>query len=580
MKVALFFSLFLLTVLGMRASDPCTEIPTCQECVAETFCGWCSEFIVYENGKRGRNCAYQGPDAVAFYCPKDYQTETCKLELFTCNNVTFQCVPSDDSTGTSIEDCVHSCFPPTYKCDESTNTCISSKPGEAGSTSLEVCNATCGVEPEDMYICDTAKLTCELAEKNQGGATWEVCNATCGQPSNNTPAFTKGHWRGLQVNKAYKEGEWRMDILPDNTILIERPDKSVYAAGSLAQMQNELWIENQVGIMRGIYMTTQLPSVLQLTWAIGSPGEIVPNNFDSAMEEGTPADVFVFWKCLDGNSCNFDRLSHGIRKRVAPKVRAQGIDDACSAHSDCETCIGDKENRCGWCDVHVFYKNGTVEGTNCAGHNADGTKEPFICNSVYSTETCSFPTDTQSNTDTASDTDSNTDSNTDTDSTQDTTDQGKRYNCNATSASCEEGEEGTFEYLVDCEAQCVAVPDIPIDLLGTWRGLEIREGFVVGEWRAEIDQGKISIMSPDGKLQVGSVKSVGPYLVLDLPMGRITTIWQISFSAVTRNLQWAWGEPGKGAPANFNEGLVSPNTEFAMVSCIFGKPSNQCDFSF
>jgi hypothetical protein len=322
---------------------------------------------------------------------------------------------------------------------------------------------------------------------------------------------------------------------------------------------------------------------MQLTWAIGHPGEPVPINYEVAMMKESPATVFVFWKCLDGQNCEFkSSLSEAMRKRLAdvplrpvhkiptPTLK-QKIDDKCSIHPDCETCIADKANRCGWCDVNVLYRNGTVEGSQCAGHNADGTKDPFICNSVYSTETCDFPT--------AEDT-----ADPDTNSQSDSEDQVNWWSCNPGNLTCEERNGGTFEFKVDCEQQCVKIPDVPLDLIGTWRGIEISNGYEVGEWRAEITDNKVAIVDPDGTLSIGTTHLVGQFFILDIQQGplrgKITTIWQLSFSPVTRNLAWAWGAPGAEAPSSFQEGMKKPNISFVMVACGVGKDTTVCDFTF
>jgi hypothetical protein len=265
-------------------------------------------------------------------------------------------------------------------------------------------------------------------------------------------------------------------------------------------------------------------------------------------------------------------LPKPLEKKLSNEVK-QKIDDKCSIHPDCETCIADKANRCGWCDINVFYRNGTILGTQCAGHNADGSKDPFICNSVYSTETCDFPTQI----DTA-----DVDTNIVTQSQSE--DESNFFECNPANQTCEKRNRGSFEFLVDCEQQCVKIPDVPLDLIGTWRGIEISEGYVVGEWRAEITDKEVAIINPAGTLSIGSTYLVGQFFVLDFHQGplrgKLTTLWQLSFSPVTRNLAWAWGVSGGEAPASFQAGMKKPNSVFVMVACGFGKDKTVCDFTF
>jgi len=219
----------------------------------------------------------------------------------------------------------------------------------------------------------------------------------------------------------------------------------------------------------------------------------------------------------------------------------------------------------------VVYRNGTVQGTNCAGHNADGTKDPFICNSVYSTETCTFPT-----ADDTGDVDTNLQSMSD--------DESNNFECNPNNLTCTTRPGGTYEYLVDCEAQCVKIPDVPIDLIGTWRGLEINQGYVVGEWRAEITAGKVAVVNPQGSLSIGTIYLVGQFIVLDFQQGplrgKYTGLWQLSYAPVTRNLAWTWGPINGQAPASFQAGMIPPNSQFVMVACGIGKDRSVCDFTF
>jgi hypothetical protein len=184
-----------------------------------------------------------------------------------------------------------------------------------------------------------------------------------------------------------------MEVTKDSIVTVTTPDKTVWAKGVLQQMQNELWIVENTGIRRSLYVYNQLPTTTALTWAVGDKGLPPPTDFDNAMKQGTPGVVFLFWKCINEANCDFsqvaeyaDSLLSKMKESIASKDSFTGIvgdvRDDCQVHLTCKECIGDKSNKCGWCSKNVFYKNGTVEGKQCAGHNSDGSKEPFVCNGV------------------------------------------------------------------------------------------------------------------------------------------------------------------------------------------------------
>jgi len=258
------------------------------------------------------------------------------------------------------------------------------------------------------------------------------------------------------------------------------------------------------------------------------------------------------------------------------------IYDLCSVHPDCQTCIDDPENKCGWCSTEVIYKNGSVKGKQCAGHNGNGTKEPFICNGVYTTETCTMPTTISTSTSSTGSTSTGSTSTSST-STSTTGSDKKKYECNPDSATCEEGTSGTFDYKMDCEAQCRKSP-IPIDLVGKWRGLQINKGYIIGEWKASFSQTNVTITRPDGDSFAGLVSLIGKYLTISPISGPLTgkkiqTLWQISYAPETKFLAWAWGVPGGNPPNTFDSAMIdSNNAEFVFATCLPGKDTKICNF--
>jgi len=388
-----------------------------------------------------------------------------------------------------------------------------------------------------------------------------------------------GTWRGIQINVGYKTGEWKMVVNPDSTVTITKPDKSVWAKGVLQQMDSEYWIQESDGVRRSIFVKNQQPTVNILTWAVGNKGLPPPPDFDTAMKAITPGTVFVFWKCVSASNCDFTQVQDVINNMM--KKIKQEIDDACSIHPDCISCIEDPENKCGWCSTNVIYKNGSAIGKQCAGHNNDGTKDPFICNGMYSTETCVPFSTTSTTTDTSGSSGSTGSSGTSGTSTT-TSGNLKKFNCNTKNLTCEKSETG-YDYEVDCEQTCKPTP-IPVDLVGTWRGLQINKNYIVGEWKAVFTHDQVTITKPDGDKLTGKVTLVGDFLVVDPTSGplkgkKISGLWNLAFGPETRFLLWAWGVPGGSPPKSFESAMgEANNAEFAMASCLPGKDKGICNF--
>jgi len=316
---------------------------------------------------------------------------------------------------------------------------------------------------------------------------------------------------------------------------------------------------------------------------VGNKGLPPPPDFDTGMRADTPSVVFAFFKCLNPQNCDFSQLSEELRDTfLARNKRALGpIVDLCSVHNDCQSCIDDPENKCGWCSTNVLY-NGTILGKQCAGHNEDGSKLPFVCNGQYSTETCHFPTTMTTSTSSTGSTGS-TGSTSDTTSTSTTGGGVKKYECNPTNATCEEGTTGSFNSKVDCEPQCQKNP-IPTDLVGNWRGLQINKNYLVGEWKAVFSPSNVTVIYPDGDRFSGSVSLVGKYLIINPINGplsgkKITSLTQILFGPETKFLTWAWGAPGGNPSDGFESSMTEPNNaEYVFSACLPGKETKICNF--
>jgi len=155
--------------------------------------------------------------------------------------------------------------------------------------------------------------------------------------------------------------------------------------------------------------------------------------------------------------------------------------------------------------------------------------------------------------------------------------------CNPGNATCVKGKDGSYDRKEDCEAQCKSVP-VPIDLVGTWRGLQINKQYVVGEWRAVFTQTNVTVTRPDNVKFSGGISLVGIYITIDPVDGplkgkTIQTLWQVQFGPETKELTWAWGAPGGSPPKSYESAMIDQNNaEFVFVACLDGK-QGVCNFN-
>jgi len=132
----------------------------------------------------------------------------------------------------------------------------------------------------------------------------------------------------------------------------------------------------------------------------------------------------------------------------------------------------------------------------------------------------------------------------------------------------------------DCEQHCVDVPGTPEALKNKYfRGLEVSKGYIEGEWRAKFDDQSVAVSSPNGKVLKGAVSTIGQYMTLKFEIGKVQTLWQIAFDAVTQDLSWAWGAPDGEAPKSFDDAMAGGDlSEYVFYACLPGKDAS-CDFS-
>lgn len=599
-------AVFLLGIFQSQAQDAtkCGLYPTCHECISHNLCGWCGVPVVYSDGTTGPHCAGKPEDPnnpppgyKPWTCPSDFQNDKCYGYI--CND-NFQCVSSGSpGKGVPLADCQKQCIPPTYECNRTTTVCYQVLPGHG--TDKQSCEAQCqappttttGPQPQtppgpegppspqsinNKYSCNLTTLKCELVEN--GGIPLSDCNQVCGAPNNVTPVFVIGEYRGLEINKGYMKGEWQARITADAIVIVD-PTGKVWKKGVVRSSNNELWLvdTNTNEVFKGIYSITQVPELQVLTWGLSAPGSPAPSSFDDAMTNGV---VMVLGKCLVSPTCSFhifqavERIArlhkskqNKFNKPILEKRDvSQVVNDPCSKYPDCSSCIKAPEF-CGWCSVPILY-NSTIPGKNCAGLNV--TITPRInCTGIFSTEDCSQQT-----------TASTTDTDTSGEATGTAGPVDNLYTCDPVSGTCTQGGDGGQPKDV-CDAQCKTTPVVPPVLQNTlFRGLQIDNAYVPGEWRAKFTTTDVTIVDPNGNILVANVSTTAQFMTLTFMDGsNRQTLWQLTTGASSQFLSWAWGSPNDQPPVNFDDAMTSQNGKQVhwFQSCLPNKPRGICDFS-
>jgi len=155
------------------------------------------------------------------------------------------------------------------------------------------------------------------------------------------------------------------------------------------------------------------------------------------------------------------------------------------------------------------------------------------------------------------------------------------YICNPNTTVCELTNSSSGGMPLDqCNLTCNIIPDVPVILRGRkFRGLEIQNGYVVGEFTVKFSTTDATITTPKGVTLQAIVSQTGQYMVLNLASngGRIFTIWQVSQDAVVDFLSWSWGNLNGPAPESFDASMVTTGqTSYVFDGC--SSLSTVCNF--
>jgi hypothetical protein len=386
----------------------------------------------------------------------------------------------------------------------------------------------------------------------------------------------------LQINQGYIVGEWQAKIT-DTKATIWKPDGTAWATGKVQTFQNQLWLQTDTKLFKGIYALDNLPEVGVLTWGLGE--NEAPLDFDTAMRGD---DVFVLVKCLNAATCKFNIKELLARVNlIQQQKRLVQQNDPCMKYGDCQTCV-DARFYCGWCSVNVVY-NGSIPGRNCAGVNKSVTGGlTFNCTGSFSINDCTQTTTGASTAassagtsgeGTGSGTGTGTGSSSTASTASSTTGTPDLYTCNSKDQKCYKTPTGQPSDV--CTAQCQMTPIVPPILQNKYfRGLSIELNYLKGEWIAAFSNSSVTVTSPTGQQMTGKVGSTAQFLSVHWADGTvIQTIWQSQGGPATDFFTWAWGKVNGVAPASFDEAMVTDGQqEFFFVSCPVGKAENICQW--
>lgn len=467
------------------AADHCSPYTTCQACISEPLCGWCSEDVVYPGNITGAQCAgFNANGSNPFVCNGIYSTDQC-VQGYVCNQSSYTCELGTPGQGNTLAQCEATCINQgqVYLCNTTTHQCVQVPSTEPNNGSYAVCQALCAnpshhpsssspgpsPTPQSLYACNFTSGQCQQAPAGKGEAL-SVCEQQCSKtntsymcntflqkciklppgvkgdtlaqcenacqvkPNPGPPSQLVGLWRGIEINNDYVVGEYDLSINATTVVFIGRFGGSSTIATIIGtpfhipqSSDLEMWID-----------VTSGPGAGQTIKSISDQsGEAGPETTFMTTAMGAPGGdvpssissamttstdaVFAFAKCLD-QSCHFALPVGATPKKIQMEIpKAMAFEDHCSQYGD--SCADCIAHQyCGWCSVNVTYQDGS-QGTQCAGFNGVNGSSAFVCAGRYSTTQCN-----------------------------------NGYICNTTNYQCQQTTPGNGFPQAECEALCHPTP--------------------------------------------------------------------------------------------------------------------------
>eukprot|EP01001_Neometanema_parovale_P013034 NODE_938_length_1979_cov_136.492996_g890_i0.p1 GENE.NODE_938_length_1979_cov_136.492996_g890_i0~~NODE_938_length_1979_cov_136.492996_g890_i0.p1 ORF type:complete len:602 (-),score=187.19 NODE_938_length_1979_cov_136.492996_g890_i0:173-1924(-) len=247
---------------AVQVNDPCMPLPTCKECLAHQFCGWCSTDVIYHGGVAGKRCAgFSGSSngSQPFVCPGVYRTDSCND--YVCQQPEAKCMPVPLGDGLPKSKCEEDCKP-----------------------------------PASTYVCNITTKKCEKAQPGHG-ASKDVCEEACKKHNGTNGANLTGVYRGIAIQNNYESGEYDMTVKQAEFTITK--DKSPVMAGTLeffgptGAVQMKITAgENSGKTLYGTFEKTQGTEVTYMTMALSKAGATSAPTWPEA--EGSGGFVFVW----------------------------------------------------------------------------------------------------------------------------------------------------------------------------------------------------------------------------------------------------------------------------------------------
>lgn len=432
------------------ASDHCSPYKTCQDCISQNLCGWCSENVVYPGNITGSQCAgFNQNGSTPFACNGIYSTDQC-VQGYVCNPESFTCELGQPGQGNSLTECEANCTNngQVYLCNETSMQCMQVSNLQPNNGSYAVCQALCShpsshpsssspgppPTPQMLYSCNYSTGQCQTATVGKGESK-QACESQCSQtnasymcnsflqkcvklppgvkgdtlaqcesicqvkPVPGPPSGISGLYRGIQISNDYVTGEFDLFVNETIVIFVGHFQGSSAVATIIGAPFNiprstdmEMWIEVKSGPGAGQMIKT-------ISDASGSNGPETTFMTTAMSAPGGAAPtslnsamttndqvVFAFSKCLDQNCVFTMRDTYFKSLKAKDVIKTEAQADHCSSFGD--SCSDCLSHQyCGWCSVDVTYKDGS-KGTQCAGFNGANGSTPFVCAGRYSTLAC------------------------------------------------------------------------------------------------------------------------------------------------------------------------------------------------
>mmetsp|Transcript_50861 Transcript_50861/g.65125 ORF Transcript_50861/g.65125 Transcript_50861/m.65125 type:complete len:542 (-) Transcript_50861:131-1756(-) len=284
---------------------------------------------------------------------------------------------------------------------------------------------------------------------------------------------------------------------------------------------------------------TDLQCTYRVDWQAGPDAHTVAMGCNTAGNAPDCFDsgemLFVFWACIDVNSCPFNLNSiadddddgddDGAKKEVSPfplvldkpsKINIEGEEDLCSGVTTCDECVS--ENGCGWCIGNLFDEsdNSRSNGVNCfsttsADNQCQGTTLTTDC-TVYKCPWYEYYNQDPSTEGDCSDlTCSETTGDdpdfvrTDTPAMAYSTQDSCNNNCVDPTASCAEDDTCTRTYTCNASATCAGCVDT--NLPTHFKGIQMNTGYASGIWTLDMDDDYTTATwtSPSGDITTATI---------------------------------------------------------------------------